>query len=79
MMNVIGLELDKALALIKCETGVEPAVEKTSPPRGLPCENGLWRVVRADLSRGCITAAFFPLPGEGDTSVELPLKPCQGE
>ena len=70
MMKVIGLELDKALALIKNDTGVEPAVEKTSPPRGLPCENGLWRVVRADLSRGCITAAFFPLPSAGEEHAE---------
>ena len=70
MMNVIGLELEKALELIKKETGAVPEVERTSPPRGLPCENGLWRVVRADLARGCITAAFFPLPVDGGNEGE---------
>ena len=79
MIDIIGLEIEKALQIVFEKTGAAPAVERTVPPRGVPCEKGVWRVVRADLARGCITAAFFPLPGEGDTLGALPLKPCQGE
>jgi len=65
MMHLVGLELERAKAIFEKETGAIPEVEKTSPPRGLPCEEGVWRVVRVDRARSCVTAAFFPLPREG--------------
>ncbi|MDO4740169.1 MAG: hypothetical protein Q4A66_05835 [Eubacteriales bacterium] len=70
MTQIVGLELEQAVDRFRRETGREPAVEKTAPPRGLPCERGLWRVVRADFSRGCITAAFFPQPVREDRAQE---------
>ena len=79
MIEIIGLEIDKALQIAFEKTGAVPAVERAVPPRDVPCETGVWRVVRADLVRGCITAAFFPLPGDGDTLGAPPLKPCQVE
>ena len=65
MIGIIGLELEDAIRLYREQIGAEPAVERAVPPRGLPCEKGIWRVVRADAVRGCITAAFFPPPREG--------------
>ena len=56
--DVLGMELDAALLLL----GEQPEVERAIPPRGLPCERGVWRVVRAEAARGRITAAFFPAP-----------------
>ena len=72
MIGIIGLELEEATRIFREQIGAEPAVERAVPPRGVPCEKGVWRVVRADAVRGCITAAFFPLPvqssGEEETS-----------
>lgn len=56
--DVLGMELDAALLLL----GEQTEVERAMPPRGLPCERGVWRVVRADAAHGRITAAFFPAP-----------------
>ena len=66
MIDIIGLHLDRALELAQSELGLRPEVERAVPPRGVPEREGVWRVVRADLSRGRITAAFFPLPETGD-------------
>ena len=71
MIDIIGLNLDRALELVHSEMNLRPEVEQAVPPRGNPDRAGVWRVVRADLSRGRITAAFFPLPETGgETSAE---------
>ena len=65
MIDIVGLHLDHALELVQRELHLQPEVERAVPPRGTPERAGVWRVIRADLSRGRITAAFFPLPETG--------------
>ena len=65
MTELTGLPLEQAQSIYKQETGRELCVERTAPPRGLPAEDGVWRVVRyipASDACGRVTAAFFPRP-----------------
>lgn len=60
-LNLLGLELQSAMALLRAE-GVEPQVTETSAPRRTQETGGVLRVVYASDDGTRLTAARFMNP-----------------